>query len=359
MEQKIEDDLEVTTHSLCTISNMKRKRERNSRLPVLIVIGLKGVKIMTKDINELEEECMWIETALKDPESVEHKIYLSNAPRKDLITRWAENLEKLQEAGKYTHDINTISSFISDKFRTWNMFGAVHYVRHTLDYKYKQEKHNTSHHSELDEGGFHNRQDSSNLLSFEAKNTNTLLISFMLHTIEALKSNIDRLRKDVMLESKIPLVESEQLFLNWGHILKRHQEAWDGRHKVLTANQHLMMYALSQFSLNHSYIEYMKYVREDMKLTEKQASKMSRLQTNKIDKLFDPKNFLEAKELGFYGQQCGTCGSWRTECRWNQDIGKDQLYCFEIHDDKDKPQFTQIKTMKIQEVPLVIETGGK
>jgi len=229
------------------------------------------------------------------------------------------------------------------------MESAVHYVREVLDFKYKIIT-NMSGFTTIYGDEDNPRLDSSNLLSFEAKQTNTLLISFMIHTINALKSNIDRLRKDVILESKLPEKEQEIMFMNWEHILKRHQEAWDGREKVLSTQQHIMAYCLSGFSLNHAYIEYVRYAKEDTKLTEKQASKMARLQTNKIDHLFEPKNFMEAKELGFYGQQCGKCGSFRTEKRWNNDKSIDQLYCFDIHDDKDKDQWDNLKTMKLEEV---------
>jgi len=303
------------------------------------------------DIALVIEECHWIETALTDPHSVEHRIYLSDAPRKDLITRWASNLEILSNAGEFHQDVNTISGYIQTKFRTWGMERAQHYVSAVLDFKYKDVSHTINAYRE-DPSSYENRTDSSNLLSFEAKQTNTLLISFMLHTINALKSNIDRLRKDVILESKLPEKEQELMFLNWQHILKRHQEAWDGREKVLSTQQHIMAYCLSGFSLNHAYIEYVRYAKEDTKLTEKQASKMARLQTNKIDHLFEPKNFMEAKELGFYGQRCGKCGSFRTEKRWNTDKSKDLLYCFDIHDDKNKDQWDILKTMKLEQVVI-------
>jgi len=295
-------------------------------------------------VDEIIQENEWIEKALADPDSVEHRIYLSNAPRKDLITRWATNLESLHDAGEFHQDINTISTYISHRFREWHMDSAVHYVREVLDYKYKI----ITNMARIDEDN--PRLDSSNLLSFEAKNANTLLISFMLHTIESLKSNIDRLRKDVILEPKLPERELEIMYLNWNHILKRHQEAWDGREKVLSTQQHIMAYCLSGFSLNHAYIEYVRYAKEDTKLTEKQASKMARLQTNKLDELFDPKSFLEAKELGFYGQMCDVCGSWRTEKRYHADDSANKLYCYDIHDDKDKSQWSTLKTMKLEEV---------
>ena len=301
-------------------------------------------------LDEIQEECIWIEKALTDPDSVEHRIYLSNAPRKDLITRWAENLEKLHEAGQFHQDINTISTYIGNKFREWNMPSAVHYVREVLDYKYKIITNIGK--NEDNPRPDSSAEDAKNLLSMEAKETNTLLISFMLHTIEALKSNIERLRRDVLLQSNVPENEQEVMFSNWNHILKRHQEAWDGREKVLSTHQHLMAFALSNFSLNFAYVMYQKYAKEDTKLTEKQASKLARLQVNKVMKLFDPKSFEEAMELGFYGTQCPKCGSWRCEARWNPDKSKDMLYCFDIHEDKAKDQWAELKTMKLEEVVI-------
>lgn len=305
------------------------------------------------DAAEIKQEILWIEKLLADPDSVEHKIYLSDAPRKDLITRWAANLEKLHDAGEFHQDINTISTYIGNKFRAWKMDSAVHYVHEVLDYKYKNPI--KSENARVGEPRENSSEEAESLLSFEAKQSNQTLIQFLTNTVEALKNNIARLKSDIFLESKIPEIEQEELYLNWAHILKRHQEAFDGREKCLSSHQHLMMYALAQFSLNHAYIEYVKYAKEDTKLTEKQASKMARLQTNKVDNLFNPKNFLEAKELGFYGVQCSVCGNWRTEMRWNPEAKNNMLYCFAIHEDKTKSQWSQLKTMKMMEVPLAIE----
>ena len=113
------------------------------------------------------------------------------------------------------------------------MHSAVHYVHEVLDFKYKDSSKINDRYRD-DVSVEEPRIISSDLLSFEAKQTNLNLIDIMQRTVDALKSNIERLKKDVLLESKIPEIEAEQLFLNWNHILKRHQEAWDGREKVLS-----------------------------------------------------------------------------------------------------------------------------
>ena len=302
------------------------------------------------EVSEIKQEIDWIEKALTEPNSVEHRIYLSSAPKKDLITRWANNLEKLHEAGEFHQDINTISSYISNKFRKWNMPSAVHYVRHVLDHKYTNSAYDRTEDGGQENHKISSKDETKEILAFEAKQTNTILLSHLVRTKAVIQNIIERLRRDVLLESKIPENELDALYVNWSHILQRTVEAWDGREKVLSTQQHLMAYALSNYSLNHAYVQYVKYAKEDTKLTEKQASKMSRLQTNKIDKLFDPKSFQEAKELGFYGIQCPKCGSWRTERRWNPDKSKDLMFCFDIHEDKEKDQWSTLKTMKLNEV---------
>ena len=38
------------------------------------------------------------------------------------------------------------------------------------------------------------------------------------------------------------------------------------------------------------------------------------------------------------------------EKRWNNDANKDQLYYYDIHEDKDKDQWDTLRTMKLEEV---------
>jgi len=299
----------------------------------------------------LLEENEWIERELFTPGTVENSIWCSNAPKRDLITRWAGNLEKLHEAGIYTDEVSSISSYISDKLRKNNMYSSVHWVRHSLDFKYKRDY-------SIDdaltvENGRQDRLDSSILIQDEAILSNKLLISFYKRTIVELGKAMCRLTKDVILEPKIPANELEQMMLIWDNMLQKHREAWDGREKVLSTQQYIMGYCLANYSLNHSYSKYLLYQEKKLTLTPKQAGKLKKLQVKKVQDIFDPKNFEEAMDLGFYGQQCEKCGSWRTERRYNNDQGtqKDQLYCFAEHP-KDITPWGTLKTMRLNEVTL-------
>lgn len=300
----------------------------------------------------LLEENEWIERELFSPGTVENSIWCSNAPKRDLITRWAENLEKLHDAGIYTDEVSSISSYISKKLMSVNMHSSVHWVRHSLDFKYKR-GYDIVDLDTSEQNGSDDRLDSSILLENEATASNRLLISFYKHTIIELGKAMARLTKDIILEPKIPQNELEQMYLIWDNMIQKHREAWDGREKVLSTQQYIMGYCLANYSLNHSYSKYLLYQEKKLTLTPKQAGKLEKLQVKKVQDIFDPKSFEEAMDLGFYGQQCEKCGSWRTEKRYNNDEGthKDQLYCFNQHQ-KDQSQWSRLRTMKLNEVVL-------
>lgn len=307
---------------------------------------------MDDTVVNLLEQNEWIEKELFYPGTVENSIWSSNAPKRDLITRWAQNLEKLHNAGIYTDEVSSISTYISKKLMAADMHSSVYWVRESLDYKYKNvammRGDNFEDISEVDP-----RKDSSILLENEAIISNKLLISFYKRTIIELGKAMARLSKDIILEPKIPANELEQMMLIWDNMIQKHREAWDGREKVLSTQQYIMGYCLANYSLNHSYSKYLLYQEKKLTLTPKQAGKLEKLQVKKVQDIFDPKSFEEAMDLGFYGQQCEKCGSWRTERRYNNDEGthKDQLYCFNQHQ-KDISPWSILRTMRLNEVRL-------
>jgi len=309
---------------------------------------------MDDTVVRLLEENDWIEQELFRPGTVENSIWCSNSPKRDLITKWAENLEKLHDAGIYTDEVSSISSYISNKLRMSGMESAVHWVRHALDFKYKRAYSSMEGDSTGEtQNGREDRLDSSILLQDEAVLSNKLLISFYKRTVIELGKAMARLSKDIILEPKIPANELEQMMLIWDNMLQKHREAWDGREKVLSTQQYIMGYCLANYSLNHSYSKYLLYQEKKLTLTPKQAGKLEKLQVKKVQEIFDPKSFEEAMDLGFYGQQCEKCGSWRTERRYNNDKGeqKDQLYCFAEHA-KDITPWGILRTMRLNEVTL-------
>ncbi len=309
----------------------------------------------TISLDKLLEENMWIEQELFEPGTVENNIWVSNSPRRDLITRWADNLEKLHDLGNYKEEVNTISSHISAKLRQAGMFSAIHYVRESLEFKYKNPDMMSRIEDELGEDDPH--LNSSLELEKNAERANKIYIAFLERTIEQLSKIKNRLQKDIILEPLMDQDKAEEFYILWDHYITKTREAWDGREKVLTSHQYIMGWFLSSYSLNHAYEEYQKYIKVNMdrmaSFTPKQAGKLVKGQVKRVQDIFDPKTFNQAMDLGFYGQQCGNCGSWRTIQKYNSDASvKDfQLFCFSEHD-KDKSQWTALKKMKLREVTI-------
>ena len=306
--------------------------------------------VNTIELDTLVKENEWIEKELFQEGTVENSIWASNSPKRDLITRWANNLEKLHEGGMFEEDVNTISSFISKKLRSAGMNSAIFYVHDVLDYKYKNSNMNRSVEGQSTEFSEDEPHKNSSIENTSELNKN--YIKLLDRTIAELIKDSEKLKKGTIIEPEIPPKEAEQFFLTWNHFLLRHREAWDGREKVLSTNQYIMGYCLSAFSLNHAYTKYLKYAKEKLTLTPKQAGKLLRLQVKKVQEIFNPKNMEEALDLGFYGQQCDKCGSWRT-VRKSQTISEpDQLYCYAEHDKNQGDSWTPLRTMKITEVQL-------
>jgi len=306
-------------------------------------------------LNSIElaiQENKWIEQELFEPGSVENSIWLSHSPKRDLVTRWCENLEKLQEAGIYTDPVNSIFTHITKKFKKAGMIAAIHWARQSVDSRFKNAEQNRGN-QWTDEFASVTEAETSSLATtlLNAESNNRIYLSFLNRTIDELKKAVNRLSKDVSIEPEIPMNEQEQFFLIWDNWIMKHREAWDGREKVLTTQQYIMAFCLSNFSLNHSYSKYLMYAKERYTLTPKQAGKLKRLQVKRIQDIFDPKSFEEAMELGFRGQQCPKCNSFRTDRRYNSDNNIDELFCFAEHK-KDISQWSPLKLMKFDEVQI-------
>lgn len=306
---------------------------------------------MDLSLDKIVQENKWIEQELFSPGTVEHSIWVSNAPKRDLITRWAQNLEILHEAGIYKEPVNSISTYISRKLRVAGMESAIHYVRVSLDFKYKNE----SLMSRLEDNTIESSGDTNYHQNSSTQNVQKLnkdFIHYLERTIHELQKDLNRLEKDVILEPEIPEIEAEQFFLTWKHFINRHREAWDGREKVLSTQQYIMGYCLSAFSLNHAYSKYLLYAKEKLTLTPKQAGKLIRLQVRKIQDVFNPKTIEEALELGFYGQMCDKCGSHRTVKKYHNDLMNNELFCYSEHSKEQGTAWTKLRTIKFNEVSL-------
>lgn len=273
----------------------------------------------------LLKDIEWIKSELKNPGSVIHRLYASNTPKKDLILLWATKLEELSVVSP---EIKTteISTSIKRELKGMGLENAVWYVNDVLPFKYKNADH--SHTDRRDEPSENGSEDAENLLAADCKKANTNYISFLKRTIETFKTVIHQLERNIVLEPQIPEKEMEEYFIHWDHYLQRMNEVLDGRDKVLTSTQHLLIYHLAQTTLNNTFANYVLHVRELASLTSKQAGKILRGYVPKMQALYEPKNRTEAIDSGFYGLQCGECGSWRMAVKWIAEKHDNLLHCF-------------------------------
>jgi hypothetical protein len=282
--------------------------------------------------SELESDNDWITKNLKQ--------YLAPGKKKELICRWADNLEKLHELGKFKKPVCEISTDIKVYMKAHNMHHALPYVHEVLAPKYKtltnlgkDFKDTTENEEILVQNSSNHLLDSKTLLAQDCVKGNANYVQRLDRTIKILSLFKHDLETTVPLEIEIPERELEEYFLRWDIMLKRCKEIRDGREKVLPTTQHLLHFAAIQTTLNNVYSQYVKYVREFSILTPKQTGKILKGKVSEIDILYEPKNMREAKFAGFYGTQCQRCegfdtASWRVEYKYNSDSNNFGLYCY-------------------------------
>jgi len=281
---------------------------------------------MDDTVANLIQENEWIEKELFNPGSVENSIWVSSSPKRDLITRWAVNLEKLQALKVYDAPVNTISSHISAKLREAGMTSAIFYVRESLDYKYKLVTNVGK--DNLDEYESMNEDDPRSDSSFDYSIQNKNYIQIISDTIDVLKEFKRALEKKMEIEPHIPRVEWDEYALRMNYSLARLSQILDGREKVPPTTMHLLVYAKAQATLSDAYSHYVRFRTEEAELTPKQSGKILKQHVSKTDLLYEPLTKHQAKSAGFIGQQCMVCGSWRTERRYNPNSDIFMLYCF-------------------------------
>jgi len=263
--------------------------------------------------------------------------YLEPGKKRELILRWASNLEQLHTIGKFEQPITTISSYITDYLKENNLGRETSYAREVLPFKYKQMEMNRS--DTFDFSGAEESsdtsvaKDSSTLLAEDCKKINANYITRLERTIKWLGELKKCLESDTILEAEIPEQELEEYFVRWDAALARIQEVMDGRQQVLPSTQHMLFYALSQATLNHAYSNYVRFMRDFASITAKQSGKILRGHVTKMLLLYEPKNQDEAIFNGFYGTICQRCEgfdtpSWRVQFKYNSDASKFMLYCY-------------------------------
>ena len=296
--------------------------------------------------SELENDNKWITANLNQ--------YLAPGKKRELIYRWADNLEKLHEIGIFKESITTIAGHIKNHLKESGNEHALPYVREVLPPKYKEMKYShTDYQSNELQGEVILSSDSSIkadakvLLADDCKRINANYALRLTRTIEILQGFRSDLLTDVILEPEIPEKEMEEYFLLWDAAIKRCREVRDGREKVLPSTQHLLHYTLTLATLNHAYSKYVALIREFANITAKQAGKILKGRVTHVENLYNPKSRLEARYAGYYGTPCQHCEGyddlcWRVDFKYNSDSFKMMLYCYRCG------KWDEVKTEKLQ-----------
>jgi len=262
--------------------------------------------------------------SIKDPNTFDYAIYASNSPKKDRIRAWAEALEHLHDLGEYKDDICTISKHISTELKSMGLPKATEWARHCLPYKYKD---STKIHAEkLLEYEYRGFQDHKKTEQ-EITKYNQPYIDRMDRTIKLCQDFKTKLRTTEFL-TLIPDIEFNEFETRSKGLERLIRDGMDHRDKVLPEKLHLLLYGYTEGTKNDMFNKYMKYARNIIDITAKQAVRLVSGRCSKVELLYEPKNRAEARQAGFYGVTCDECGSWRIDHKYNTDSNNNMLFCY-------------------------------
>lgn len=274
---------------------------------------------------------------LHTPGNLIYDVYNNPSPKKDLLLAWAKELEVQQKLGGYEKPITEISTTIRHELKEMQMTSAIHWLKKVLPHKYKNESY--IHDEDEDLGDIQYPENSS--LSkedkeYRLKQMNASYIKRLSKTIENLKNIRTNLETKVEFVPKLDQAELGKFYMHWDFANKRITEILDGRDKVLPSQQHVLFFALANATQSFTFSMFVRKIRDLAVLTPKQAGKILRGHITHVQDLFDPKNRMEACEVGFYGTQCQFCekfdkASWRVEYKYNKDSGNYELFCHQCH----------------------------
>lgn len=286
--------------------------------------------INDQKITELQNKITWIKNNLGDEKSPLHEIYQNKA---DLITGWARYLEELQELGAYDKPVNTISTHIKTELRKMNLESAIPYVHEVLEFKYKNDYTDRYQNENAPRGN--PRRDSS--LNTEEENADYInAVQKTIDLYKLIKTKLQRQNFCSLLDQQI----LEEHLLVWNSLLEFAFEAWDEKQKVPLTTQHILASCIAADTADFGAGQYIRNVKDLADLTSKQANKIlhgfirDKGQLGDINfrpgilQMYNPKNRDEALHLGFYGQPCPVCGSWRVEWKYKGDKGDFENFCY-------------------------------
>lgn len=276
-------------------------------------------------IKEVQNKIQWIKDNLNAPGSPIREIYSTKSPKRDLIVKWASYVEQLATLGVYKKPLSSISTFITGELRAMGLTEAVPYVSEVLPFKYKDPSriHNAE--------GINTSPDQPDKISsklktrFKKENKNYIVF------LKAAQNIIGKVIAKMEKENFCSLLEQDELeefLLRGNQAVQQLKEALDGRTEVPYTRQHIFIFAFVHATMNHAYAHYIKDVKKYEKITPKQAGKIIRGEVKHLQLLFEPKDRIQAINVGFYGFPCDYCGSWRVKVKWQTSKSQNTPYCF-------------------------------
>ena len=267
--------------------------------------------------------------SIKDHNTFDYSIYNSNTPKQDRIRAWASALEQLHELGEYTDPIDTISAHIGRQLKEMGLSKAVTHARQVLSYKYKD---STKIHAErLLSYEFNEIREDEHREKYNKQELNHRLnksyIKRLLADAKLFTDFAKTLEKEVFVE-KIDPYELDEHYTAKDQMLLLIREEMDKRDKVLPEKLHLLLHGYAEGTKNFAFSKYLEYTREIIKISSKQAVRLLTGRVSKVEKLYDPQNMIEARQIGFRGTPCEECGSYRVDLKYYSDIAENKLFCY-------------------------------
>lgn len=278
------------------------------------------------EIVQLKNRIQLYKSSLQNPNTFDSLLLSSSAPKKDRIRLWGETLEKIFYLEGRHDEIDSISTIITLELRELNLNKNIPYVRLVLPSKYKDKSQTRA--ATLLKDSFNCDNNSRQTQpDQDYSKENEPEIKLIKDTISTLTIYLDKLTK-IPLLSKVNLLEYDELSTKHRALTTLLLEAMDERDKVLPSKLHLLIHGYAQGTKSHAFTMYLQYMREILKLTTKQASKLLSGRVNKVELLLDPKNKNEARQAGFHGLPCVECGSYRVDFKYNPDVANNMLFCY-------------------------------
>jgi len=289
-----------------------------------------------ESVEEIQKKIQWIEQSIQGKTPL-YDLLASRKAKQQLILLWAGYLEDLAKAGIYQKPIFTISTHITNRLKELDIDNSWSYVRKSLPFKYKDSSYNHSSTEERD-------TDYHDISSFRLENKK--LIKLCDDTAEVLEGISDKLANTAFISklSKEQKQNQDEYFLKWRNMLSSLKQVADERNEVVHSKQFLFLYSRTISTLGNTYGTFIKYLREFGEISTKQAGKILNGKSSYLDAMYEPKNRLEARDIGFFGFPCEHCGSFRVEVVFHpdlEDIGKDEAYCYKCQ------SWSELQTIKL------------